>query len=124
MVYRGDVWNPERDEKLVRLWFSKAPVFSRKDIAETLGITPSAVSSRAYRLGLPPRHNGAPPDLPVYEPPPDPEALAPTPVGKVRTCMCCKRQFWSPHAGVQFCDNPGCRAAASGQADYSIVWGR
>lgn len=46
------VWTQALDAKLIQLWTAGVLV---KDIAEALGVTPSAVGNRAYTLRLPPR---------------------------------------------------------------------
>ncbi|PKU21993.1 hypothetical protein CWS72_24115 [Telmatospirillum siberiense] len=107
---------------LCRLWLAG---LGRSSIAtmlfERFGIvrSPASISTRATRLGLPPRDSSKlqAPKLPKPTPadhlPPPPVE----PVAKLRKCLGpqCGKHFWSEHAGIRLC--PTCAGRVSALND-------
>lgn len=56
----ADLWTPELDSELRRLWWTN----SLADCAEYMGLTYNCVRARAVQLGLPPRKRGSQPTRP------------------------------------------------------------
>jgi hypothetical protein len=70
------VWTAERRTELAGLWLQG---LGGKEIAKRLGATPSSVSTRAGRMGLPDAR----------------EMKRDGIVGTMRSCMCCRLPFYS-----------------------------
>jgi len=111
-------WARDHDAILCQLWLAGS---SREEIAATLrahsGIERSlaSISTRASRLGLPPRESG-PGQAPRLPRPLPQDHLTPQifPSAKLRKCLGpqCGKDFWSEHAGIRLCSSCSDRIAA------------